>query len=147
MRDEHYVLDLCDRVLRHRSHRQHRFEFLRGDSGRSGQRGRTLPVDAYYPALNLVIEFRERQHFEAHPFFDRKMTVSGPRPLQRKKYDRRRARVLRAHGITLVALRGTDFPHDPRTRLKRDRVRDLLVIRRKLARILSRMPSGTPARR
>ena len=41
-RDESYVIDLCDLVLGLRAKRQHRFDFLRGDSGRSH------PVDAYY---------------------------------------------------------------------------------------------------
>ena len=30
-KDEHYVLDLCDKILRLTSSRQHRFDFLRGD--------------------------------------------------------------------------------------------------------------------
>src|SRR5271163_234983 len=34
-RDESYVIDLCDRVLRLKANRQHRFDFLRGDSGRT----------------------------------------------------------------------------------------------------------------
>jgi len=38
--DEEYILDLCDEVIGRRSLRQHRFFFLRGDSGRK------LPVDA-----------------------------------------------------------------------------------------------------
>jgi len=52
--DESYVIDLCDEVLKLKAHRQHRFDFLKGDSGTR------LPVDAYYPSLNLVIEFKER---------------------------------------------------------------------------------------
>jgi len=48
--DEHYVIDLCDELLGVPAERQYRFDFLRGDTGVS------LPVDAYYPDLNLVIE-------------------------------------------------------------------------------------------
>ncbi|WP_309751901.1 hypothetical protein [Novosphingobium sp.] len=36
-----------------------------------------LPVDAWYPELALVIEYRERQHSEAVKFFDQRETVSG----------------------------------------------------------------------
>ena len=42
--------------------RQHRFDFLRGTSGRH------LPVDAYYEIdaqWKLVIEYREMQHSES----------------------------------------------------------------------------------
>ncbi|MEO6118506.1 MAG: hypothetical protein ABIP37_05490, partial [Methylotenera sp.] len=82
MRDEFYILELCDEVLKHIASRQHRFEFLRGDSGRK------LPVDAYYSDLKLVIEYRERQHSEAVTLFDKRMTVSGvSRGQQRAKYD------------------------------------------------------------
>ena len=37
-----------------------------------------LPVDAYYEELNLVVEYREKQHTEEIKFFDRsdKITVS-----------------------------------------------------------------------
>ena len=69
--DEHYIIDLCDEILRQNASRQHRFDFLRGDTGVP------FPVDAYYPNLNLVIEYHESQHTQSTPFFDRKETVSG----------------------------------------------------------------------
>src|SRR5262245_55172490 len=87
-KDQSYIIDLCDRVLRMKGIRNHRFEFLLGDPGRRGARPR-LPVDAYYPALNLVIEYNERQHSEAVKFFDRRIVASGiTRGEQRKLYDR-----------------------------------------------------------
>ncbi|RRN76358.1 hypothetical protein EIM50_25085, partial [Pseudoxanthomonas sp. SGD-10] len=72
-RDEDYVLDLCDEILQIKGSRQHKFDFLVGDSGRK------LPVDIYYPTLNLVIEYREYQHSNEALFFDKpdKMAVSG----------------------------------------------------------------------
>ena len=39
--DECYIVDLCDEILKEKGLRQHRFEFLRGDSGKK------LPVDVY----------------------------------------------------------------------------------------------------
>jgi hypothetical protein len=121
MRDETYVLG-------HRSLRQHRFPFLRGDTGRA------LPIDAFYPELKLAIEYRECQHFEAVPFFDRRLTVSRvSRREQRAIYDQRCRDVLPSHGIRLVEFNVTDFPHNRGKRLRRERERDLAVIRERLA--------------
>ena len=55
MRDEYYVIDLCDAVLGIASSRQHRFPFLTGDPGRDGS-CRRLPVDAFYEPLALAVE-------------------------------------------------------------------------------------------
>ena len=127
MRDEQYILSLCDRLLRRRSLRQHRFAFLLGDSKRR------LPVDAYYPDLKLVIEYRERQHTEPVAFFDRRSTVSGvPRGVQRALYDQRRREVLPQRGINLIELCYSDFSHGSGKRLKRIEKQDLQILREKL---------------
>ena len=127
MRDEHYVLALCDAVLGRQSLRQHRFPFLRGDSGRP------LPIDAFYPDLKLVIEYRERQHSEPVAFFDRRETVSGvPRGQQRAIYDQRRREVLSKNGIRVIELSYSDFAHGANKRLKRNEPEDINVIRSKL---------------
>lgn len=97
--DEYYIINICDKLLNKKSLRQHEFDFLKGDSGKK------LPVDAYYPDLNLVIEYRERQHTEVVPLFDNKPTVSGVnRGEQRKIYDRRRETVLPKHGINVLII-------------------------------------------
>ena len=102
--DEHYVIDLCDEILGQTASRQNRFDFLRGDYGT------TLPVDAYYPSLNLVIEYYESQHSESTPFFDKRQTVSGvSRGEQRRIYDLRRQEVLPKHGINVVVIPYTAF--------------------------------------
>jgi hypothetical protein len=46
-KDEHYVLDLCDKVLHLSCSRQHRFDFLRGDINIRGYAAK-LPIDGYY---------------------------------------------------------------------------------------------------
>ena len=132
--DETYVIALCDEVLGTLALRQHRFDFLRGDAG-PGKQGTRLPVDAYYPELQLVVEYCERQHTEAIPIMDRRMTISGvDRGKQRAIYDQRRRDVLPQHGIDLVELSYADFAHDKNKRLCRRRPEDLAVIRQALAR-------------
>jgi hypothetical protein len=128
VRDEHYIIDLCDRVLGLQASRQHRFDFLRGDAGRNGRR-RRLPVDAFYPGLSLVIEYRERQHTEAVAIMDRRMTVSGcSRGEQRRRYDERRRRVLPEQDLVLIELNVESFAHDRRKRLKREEAADVAVL-------------------
>lgn len=119
IRDEHYVLDLCDAVLGLKAVRQHCFPFLTGDPDRRGHR-KPLPVDGFYPALGLVVEYHERQHRERVGFFDDKPTVSGvPRGEQRRLYDERRADFLPRHGYSLVVLEVDEFAHDRAKRLLR----------------------------
>ena len=125
--DENYVIDLCDTLLKVKALRQHRFDFLNGDSGRK------LPVDAYYPKLNLVIEFKERQHTEVVKFFDRRQTVSGVgRGEQRKIYDQRRRDILPENGIALIELNYDEFGHFASKRLLRKTEKDIQVIEKKL---------------
>lgn len=126
-RDESYVIDLCDEVLQLKASRQHRFPFLVGDTGRE------LPVDAYYKELNLVVEYCERQHTESVRFWN-KPTASGiPRDEQRTKYDQRRRDILPKHGIRLVEISFSDFPHDSHKRLLRNRDVDLEIVKRILS--------------
>lgn len=123
--DESYVIDLCDEVLGLKASRQHRFDFLCGDTGTK------LPVDAYYPDLKLVIEYYERQHAEPVKLFDNKQTVSGvSRGEQRKIYDERRKEVLPQHGIDLVIISYSDFGTSKR--LTRNETDNISVIREKL---------------
>lgn len=134
MNDETYILNLCDEVLRRAADRQHRFDFLCGDTGRR------LPVDAYYSDLRLVIEYRERQHSEAVPLFDRRMTVSGvSRGEQRALYDQRRRDVLPQHGMTLIELDVSEFKTAGRRRLARNRNSDVTVVKKRLSRFVRRL--------
>lgn len=82
----------------------HRFDFLRGDPTPGLPRGSKLPVDAYYPEANLVLEFRESQHYkDRSELWDNRITATGEtRKQQRLKYDIRREEVLPNHGIKLL---------------------------------------------
>ena len=135
-KDESYIIDLCDNVLRSRAKRQHSFPFLVGDCGRDG-RYRRLPVDAYYQEFQLVIEYRERQHSEPVPIMDRRQTISGcSRGEQRKRYDQRRRDVLALNEITLVEFDYAMFSHNSRKRLFRYPADDERIIRSELKRFL-----------
>jgi hypothetical protein len=118
-KDETYVIDLCDEVLGLKSLRGNRFSFLKGDKGKTGNRA-SLPVDAYYPNLSLVIEYHERQHSELVAHFDRRIVIGGiSRGKQRTIYDRRRALVLPLCQIDLIIFCFKEFEHTGAKRLKR----------------------------
>lgn len=130
--DEHYVLDLCDEVLGVPGIRQARFDWLRGDPSPARLRGTMLPVDGYWPDLQLVVEFQEEQHSQPTAFFDRRHTVSGVgRGEQRRLYDERKRTLIPEHGLRLVVIEKSEFTLKSR-RIARDRVRDLQVVRRHL---------------
>jgi hypothetical protein len=129
--DERYVMDLVADLLGEEPSLQHRFPWLRGDAGR------TLPVDAYFPNHDLVVEYRERQHLAERPdtfkMWDRKPTASGiPRREQRAKYDKLREAEIPRHGIRLVIVNAGDLAVDARGRLRRNRESDVRAIRRVL---------------
>ncbi len=133
-KDEHYVLDICDKVLRQTSSRQHKFAFLLGDTNSNGIAAR-LPVDAYYEKLKLVVEYRERQHTESVNFFDKpnRMTVSGVhRGEQRKIYDERRRKVIPKNGLALLEISYTDFNYDNQKRIVRNEKNDTEIVRKLL---------------
>lgn len=120
--DEYYVIRLCDEALGQVAMQQHKFDFLRGDTGYP------LPVDAYYPSLNLVVEYYEIQHTQSVKLFNHKMTVSGvDRDEQRRIYDERRRTELPKHGIKVVIINYTDFGSSKK--LIRNHDRDLGIIK------------------
>lgn len=132
LQNESYVIGLCDEVLGMSSAKHHTFPWLLGDLSIKTGRRRALPVDAYWEALRLVVEFYEKQHTEAVALFDRRETVSGvTRGTQRKIYDDRRAQLLPQHGITLVVIPMADF-NVRRSLIVPDRDSDLEVVRRYL---------------
>ena len=90
-----------------------------------------LPVDAYYPGKGLVIEYHELQHTKSVKFWNRMTACGLTRDQQRRRYDRRRAKVLPKNGIRLLvfdynSLNPNTRGRLPRTARTRDIVRDLL---------------------
>ncbi|MGW6980684.1 hypothetical protein ACWGE1_14745 [Streptomyces sp. NPDC054932] len=130
--DEAYVVGLCERILGEDALTQHRFDWLLGDPGSGGRRVR-LPVDAYWPGHQLVVEYRELQHDRPMPHFDKphRLTVSGVhRGEQRALYDARREEQIPAHGLRLVLIRPADLQADGRGRLRRNEEADLAALRK-----------------
>lgn len=140
-RDEHYVIDLCDEVLNLTASRQHTFDFLLGDLHKDGVTITKLPVDAFYEALNLVVEFMERQHTEEVAHFDKPdvMTVSGvSRGEQRKIYDQRRKELIPKHNIDLVIISYSDFDYNSQKKIIRNKTSDLETVREILSNYIVR---------
>ena len=107
--------------------RQYKLSFLKGDTGKS------LPVDAYYEELNLVIEYHEKQHTEEVHFFDKRITASGiTRAEQRRKYDELRKTEIPKYGLSLVIFDYSEFQHTKGKRLVRNLNEDYKVIEDKL---------------
>jgi hypothetical protein len=130
------VLDLLDDLLGARCLRQARFPWLLGDPGLSGVRVQ-LPVDGHWPGLQLVVEYRERQHDRPTPFFDKpeQLTVSGVhRGEQRRIYDERRDRLIPEHGLRLLVVKPADLQEDGRGRLLRQVDADRTALRQLLQR-------------
>ncbi|GAA1250373.1 hypothetical protein GCM10009633_23880 [Janibacter melonis] len=133
-RDEDYVIDVCDQILGEPALRQHRFDWLRGDPGRTGRRV-ALPVDAYWPDPAVVVEYRELQHERPNRHFDKpdRLTISGVhRGIQRAIYDARRDELIPAHGIRLVVITPHHLDSTGRGRLHRTRSYDRAAIERLL---------------
>lgn len=134
--DEAYVVGLCNQVLGETALAQHKFDWLLGDPGTGGRRA-GLPVDAYWPGHQLVVEYRELQHDRPVPHFDKpdRLTVSGVhRGEQRALYDARRDTEIPAHGLRLIVIRPADLDADGRGRLRRNRETDLAALEKILAR-------------
>ena len=117
-RDQDYVTSLVAKLLGEEPLREHRFSWLKGDTGS------LLPVDAYYPSHELVLEYRERQHLadrpDSFPMWDRRMTASGvTRREQRAKYDLLREAEIPAHGLRLILVDADELAVDVRGRLLR----------------------------
>lgn len=130
--DEFYVLEHCDAVLGQRGRRQHRFDWLRADPLPNRRRGTALPVDSYWPDLELVVEFREQDpEAEGAEGSDALALANAHRGQQRRQHDQRRETEIPEHGIRLVVITTADF-ESRGALIDRDEARDRGVVARAL---------------
>lgn len=130
--DEKYVLDLISKILNCPYEWQKTFPDLVGDICKDG-RAKKLAVDGYFKGYNLIVEYREIQHFKAVPFMDKKMTISGvPRGEQRRIYDKRKETWAVNKGYKFLTVNYDDLEHYQGKRLKRNEANDLTVINNKI---------------
>lgn len=109
--DEKYVLDLIADILNEEYEWQKRFSSLLGDPGKTGRRAK-LPVDAYFPKSNLIVEYKEKQHSQPVKIMDRRMTVSGVnRGEQRRIYDLRKEKWAADNNIGFFIITYSDLAH------------------------------------
>jgi hypothetical protein len=128
--DEKYVLDLVADIMGENYEWQKRFDTLLGDPGKTGRRVK-LPVDAFFPAANLIVEYREKQHSQPVTIMDKRMTVSGVlRGEQRKIYDLRKEQWAKDNEIKFLIVSYFDLAHKKSGRLTRDSVHDEKAIMR-----------------
>jgi len=133
--DENYVINLCDEILEQKASRQHKFGFLLGDMHKDDKTRTALPVDVYYRASNLVIEFLLKQDSEGGTSKNaNRKTISGvDRAEQRKIYALRKRKGLKAKDIPVIEIDYASFECDNNTKkLTRDKDKDMKVLKRLL---------------
>tara|TARA_B110000211_G_scaffold186053_1_gene211127 strand:+ start:614 stop:1363 length:750 start_codon:yes stop_codon:yes gene_type:complete len=103
--DEAYIMNLCDELLSQTSVRQFTFDGLLGDYHKDGESRTTLPLDAYYEEIKLVIELVNKRSPAPKKGMDKgkRRTISGvTRQEQRLKYQGRKQEFLKKEEINLV---------------------------------------------
>lgn len=128
--DEKYVLDLVADVIGENYEWQKRFDTLLGDPGKSGRRIK-LPIDAYFPTTNLIVEYREKQHFQPVKIMDKRMTISGvSRGEQRKIYDSRKEQWAVDNKIKFLVVSYSDLIYKSNGGLLRNKDEDRNIIKK-----------------
>ncbi len=126
--DEYYIIGLCNELLNEEAAHQHTFRFLLGDFHRDGETRTALPVDAYYPKLNMVIELFEKE--DSTSLEEEKNTISGVnRSEQRKRYAQRKIDVLKEKEIHLVEMDYDEFECGPEHKLIRNKEEDVKILK------------------
>jgi len=134
--DEKYVLDLVAELLNEEYIWQKKFDTLLGDAGKNGAM-RKLPVDAYFPQNNIIVEYREKQHSQSVAIMDRRMTVSGvPRGEQRKIYDSRKENWAVENNIKFMAILFSDLSYSNNDKLLRNKEQDSEILKRMINKII-----------
>lgn len=136
--DEKYVLELVAEVLNENYEWQKRFDTLLGDPGKNGRRSR-LSVDAYFSNVNLIIEYREKQHSQSVRIMDKRMTVSGvDRGEQRRIYDLWKEKWAKDNDIMFLAIDFSELSHKKSGKLLKNIEEDRKAISKMMNEMLGR---------
>jgi hypothetical protein len=114
VKEEEYVIDLCDEALDKKALRHHKFEFLLGDLHRNGKTRSQIPCDAYYPDLKMVVEFNGYPHSKE----------SKARQEQSLLYAQRKREVLEEHKIRLLEINYDLFGLNEKNQILRNKSED-----------------------
>lgn len=130
--DENYIINLCDELLNDTAARQHRFPFLLGDFHKDKKSRTKLPVDGYYEKLNLVVEYRVKQHIDETTISNKPevKTVSRvSRSEQLKIYNQRKIDVLERKNINLIEINYYAFEYDNELKIIRNIEKDIEIVK------------------
>lgn len=134
--DKFYVLNMCDKLLKQTSSRQHRFKFLVGDVHKDGKTRTPLPVDAFYQKSSLVIDFFEKQEDSKSSGLNKK-TISGvSRAEQLALYKQRKRDVLSEKNIKFIEIDYAQFECTKEGKLLRKKINDGKVLKEILKKFL-----------
>lgn len=128
--DEYYLINLCDELLQQSASRQHKFGFILGDYHKDEKTRTALPVDAYYPTANLVLEFQQVVDDSIEFGKPGRNTISGvDRAEQRQIYALRKRKALLVKDIPLIEIDFTVFALDADNKLVRNQDADVKVLK------------------
>lgn len=132
IKDNDYLIELCDQILNKKSQKQFTFNDLLGDFHKDGISRTKLPLDAYYKEMNLVVEVVNKKSSTLQKDIDKsqKLTVSGvTREEQRKIYQERKRTFLEEKEIKVFEINFALFETDEENRLIRSETNDLALLK------------------
>jgi len=127
--DEHYLTNHCDDLLGVPALRNFKFNFILGNYHKDGKTRSALPVSAYYPEHNLVIEYivPEGAISIDHP---KRQTSEGTKRAELMGiYAERKKRGLQEKGVNFVEVPYASFTMDENGDLVREEEKDLAVLK------------------
>ncbi|MEP4535011.1 MAG: hypothetical protein ABJ004_18090 [Cyclobacteriaceae bacterium] len=126
--DEHYLITLCDELLKESASRKQTFGFILGDYHKDGRTRSLLPVDAFYPGHNLVIELEREGDLDRVDNPNRKIENGLTRARQKAIYADRKRNALTERGVKFIEIQYESFDQNDENELVRDKEKDLKVL-------------------
>ena len=139
IKDDDYLIELCDDILNKKSQKQFTFDDLLGDYHKDGISQTKLPLDAYYQDINLVVEVVNKRSVVLKNTIDKsqKITVSGvTREEQRKVYQERKRTFLEEKDVKVFEINFALFETDESNRLIKNKENDKALLKELLKDVL-----------